>query len=77
MPPDSREQAVATWVFDHGQLAGNGTDTLPDAAALHVPMVTPRGTVGILSVDQPESEPLLSPENRQLLETLATRSGSR
>ena len=23
----SREQAVATWAFDHGQLAGNGTDT--------------------------------------------------
>ncbi len=76
MAADSREQAVATWAFDHGQLAGNGTDTLPDAAALHVPMVTPRGTAGILSVDQPEGEPLLSPENRQLLETLATQIGT-
>jgi two-component system sensor histidine kinase KdpD len=72
----SREQAVATWAFDHGQLAGNGTDTLPDAAALHVPMITPRGTAGILSVDQPEGEPLLSPANRQLLETLATQIGT-
>jgi len=72
----SREQAVATWAFDHGQLAGNGTDTLPDSAALHVPMLTPRGTAGILSVDQPKGDPLLSPENRQLLETLSTQIGT-
>ena len=76
MAADSREQAVATWAFDHGQLAGTGTDTLPDAAALHVPMTTPRGTAGILSVDQPVSEDLLSPGNRQLLETLATQIGT-
>ncbi len=67
---------MATWAFEHGQLAGNGTDTLPDVAALHVPMVTPRGTAGILSVNQPEDESLLSPENRQLLETLATQIGT-
>jgi len=72
----SREKAVATWAFDHGQLAGNGTDTLPDSAALHIPMITPRGTAGILSVDQPKGDPLLSPENRQLLETLATQIGT-
>jgi two-component system, OmpR family, sensor histidine kinase KdpD len=76
MAADSREQAVATWAFGHGQLAGNGTDTLPNAAALHVPMITPRGTAGILSVHQPEGEALLSPENRQLLETLATQIGT-
>jgi two-component system sensor histidine kinase KdpD len=76
MTDGSREQAVATWAFDHGQLAGHGTDTLPDAAALHVPMATPTGTAGILSVEQPKGEPLLSPENRQLLETLATQIGT-
>ena len=74
--PDAREQAVATWAFDHGQLAGNGTDTLPEAAAVHVPMMTPRGTAGILSVYQSAGEPLLSPENRQLLETLAAQIGT-
>jgi two-component system sensor histidine kinase KdpD len=75
-PPDSRDRAVATWAFDHGRLAGKGTDTLPDTAALHVPMVTPRGVTGILCVDQPEDESLLSPDNRQLLETLATQIGT-
>ena len=75
MTGDPREQAVAKWAFDHGQMAGNGTDTLPQAAALHVPMATPTGIAGILSVDRPENESLLSPENRQLLETLATQIG--
>jgi two-component system sensor histidine kinase KdpD len=73
---DPRDRAVATWAFDHGRLAGKGTDTLPDTAALHVPMATPRGTAGILSVDQPEDESLLSPDNRQVLETLATQIGT-
>jgi two-component system sensor histidine kinase KdpD len=73
--PGSRELAVAQWVLDHGRLAGRGTDTLPDAAGLFVPMITPRGTVGVLSVAQPESDVLLLPENRQLLETLAHQIG--
>ena len=29
---DAHELAVAQWVFEHGQLAGAGTDTLPDAS---------------------------------------------
>jgi two-component system sensor histidine kinase KdpD len=62
MKQDSQEHAVATWAFDHGRLAGNGTDTLPQATALHVPMVTPRGIAGILSVYQPKTEPLLTRE---------------
>jgi two-component system sensor histidine kinase KdpD len=66
-----REQAVAQWVLDHGQIAGNGTNTLPDVAAMFVPMVTPRGTIGVLSVEQPHSAPLLTPDNRQLLDALA------
>lgn len=76
MAVGSRELAVATWTFEHAQLAGNGTDTLPDAPALHVPMITPRGTAGVLSVTPPDGEPLLSPENRQLLETVATQIGT-
>ena len=73
---DSRERAVASWAFDHGRLAGSGTDTLPDSSALYVPMRTPRGITGVLSVGRPEGESLLSPENRQLLETIATQIGT-
>jgi two-component system sensor histidine kinase KdpD len=73
---DSREMAVATWAFEHGSLAGHGTDTLQDAGALYVPMITPHGTAGVLSVVPPDGEPLLFPENRQMLETLATQIGT-
>ena len=65
------EIAVATWSFEHGQIAGNGTDTLPDAIATYVPLSTPQATVGVLAVNPPRSHFLLSPENRQLLETVA------
>jgi two-component system sensor histidine kinase KdpD len=73
--PGPSEAAVAQWVMDHGHLAGQGTDTLPDAGGLFVPLITPRGTVGVLGVARPEAEDLLLPENRQLLETLAQQIG--
>ncbi len=65
------EVAVATWSYEHGQMAGNGTDTLPDARAIYVPLSTPRATVGVLAVEPPQGQFLLSPGNRQLLETVA------
>ncbi|HEY5527956.1 MAG TPA: sensor histidine kinase KdpD [Thermoleophilia bacterium] len=74
-PVGHREIAVATWTFEHGELAGNGTDTLPDAEYLNLPMITPRATAGVLAVAPPEGEALLSPDNRQLLETVATQIG--
>ncbi len=47
---ESSEQAVAQWVADHGLPAGPGTDTLPGAQLLYLPLLTPRDTVGILGV---------------------------
>jgi two-component system sensor histidine kinase KdpD len=42
------EMAVAQWVAQHGQAAGAGTDTLPAAAGLHLPLTTGGGMVGVL-----------------------------
>jgi two-component system, OmpR family, sensor histidine kinase KdpD len=72
--PDSAE--AAAWAFEHGRLAGNGTDVFPSAAALYLPMVTAQGTMGVLAVESPVGEALASPENRQLLETAATHIGT-
>ncbi len=64
--------AVARWVFDHNQLAGAGTDTLPSAKSLYLPLVGPEGPVGVLGVRLPEgTERLLVPDQRQLLEACA------
>ena len=42
--------AVADWAFEHGQVAGRGTETLPEAAMRYQPLKTTRGVVGVLGV---------------------------
>lgn len=66
-----REAAVAEWVFRHGRMAGLGTDTLPGATALHVPLLGGERCVGVLAVWPHESLLPLSPDHVDLLETLA------
>lgn len=68
---DSREHAVAEWVFRHGRRAGLGTDTLSGAAALYCPLPGSDAPVGVLAVQPHESVLPLSPTHVDLLETLA------
>jgi two-component system sensor histidine kinase KdpD len=44
----AHERGVAQWVFDNDQPAGSGTDTLPAAFGLYLPMSTATGPVGVL-----------------------------
>jgi two-component system sensor histidine kinase KdpD len=67
------EVAVASWVYDRGQLAGAGTDTLPNAQALYLPLVNPEGTVGVLAIRPTDVERLLTTDQRHLLETFASQ----
>jgi two-component system sensor histidine kinase KdpD len=63
--------SVAQWVFDHGQPAGLGTDTLPAAPAQYLPMIGTDRTLGVLAVRPTQARRLLLPEQRHLLETFA------
>ena len=45
-----KEQSVASWAFLHHQPAGRGTDTLPSAEGLHLPLLAGDRTVGVLSL---------------------------
>lgn len=45
-----REESVARWAFTHKQNAGLGTDTLPSASALYVPLIASSGAVGVIGV---------------------------
>jgi two-component system, OmpR family, sensor histidine kinase KdpD len=66
---DEDEQGVAEWVFQHGQPAGQGTDTLPDADARYLPLKTAHGVVGVLGIK------LLNPDDqRQLVEIFASQT---
>jgi two-component system sensor histidine kinase KdpD len=67
------EVAVASWVYKRGQLAGAGTDTLPNAQALYLPLINPEGTVGVLAIRLTDVERLLATDQRHLLETFASQ----
>jgi two-component system, OmpR family, sensor histidine kinase KdpD len=64
---------VAQWVIEHDQLAGPGTDTLPNAAALFVPLTASQQTVGAIAVRVAEPDRLLEPDQRRLLEACANQ----
>ena len=63
--------SVAQWVFDHGQRAGLGTDTLPAAPAVYLPLGGTQRSLGVLAVLPTNRRRILLPEQRHLLETFA------
>jgi two-component system sensor histidine kinase KdpD len=73
-PMDSSELAVSQWVYEHGQVAGQGTDTLPGAAGLYVPLIGSRGTVGVLGVRPNDARSLQAPERLHQLEAFAAQT---
>ncbi|HEX9188453.1 MAG TPA: DUF4118 domain-containing protein, partial [Vicinamibacteria bacterium] len=73
---DANETAVARWVFEHGRTAGLGTDTLPGASAVWVPL---RGTESVLGVLGLRPDPALlplRPDQVDLLEALTRQAAS-
>ncbi|MGO8928829.1 MAG: ATP-binding protein [Limisphaerales bacterium] len=62
-----KEQSVATWAFLHRQPAGRGTDTLPSAEGLHLPLLAGERVVGVLSLRFRDPAPLPA-DQRDLLD---------
>ncbi len=73
LPP--RDEAVARWVLEHGRKAGRGTDTLPGADALFLPLLGTRGAVAVLGARAP-SEGEFTTEQFQILEALASQTAA-
>jgi two-component system sensor histidine kinase KdpD len=72
----SADLSVAQWVFDHGQPAGLGTDTLPGAPARYLPLSGSEakvGTLGVLAVLPANPRRILLPEQAHLLQTFAAQ----
>ncbi|GAB6139771.1 DUF4118 domain-containing protein [Methylosoma difficile] len=61
--------SVAQWVFDHGQIAGQGTDTLPGTDAVFFPMTGFHGVLGVLALQAANLRRVFLPEQRRLLDT--------
>ena len=66
---DTKEHAVAQWVYEHRQIAGLGTATLPKCRSLYVPLLGARGAVGVFGIRPAQPRRLLAPEQLHLLET--------
>jgi two-component system sensor histidine kinase KdpD len=69
--PNEREEAVARWVFEHGQAAGRGTSTLPGGESLHLPLAATTGVLGVLVVRLPAEQASPGPAQFHLLEALS------
>ena len=68
---DEKERSVAQWVFDLGQPAGQGTQTLPVVDALYAPLLGGEGTVGVLRLQPLARERRLVADEMLLLESFA------
>jgi two-component system sensor histidine kinase KdpD len=71
---DTNEGGVSQWVYEHRQMAGLGTETLPGAKALYVPLIASQGIVGVLGVKPPDTHAFADPEQLHLLETFANQA---
>ncbi len=69
-----RELAVARWVFEHGRLAGHGTDTLPASQGLFIPLVGTGGHLGGFGVALGLRKVPPSPSQWQILETFVAQT---
>jgi two-component system sensor histidine kinase KdpD len=67
---DKADLAAANWAWGNDRAAGRGSDTLPGAKRLFLPMRTGRGLIGAIGIDNDKTGPLLTPDQRRLLDAL-------
>jgi two-component system sensor histidine kinase KdpD len=63
---------VAQWVADYEQIAGAGTDTLPNATALFAPLVGSQDTLGAIGIRPKDPDRFHDPDQRRLYESCAS-----
>ncbi|MES2683835.1 MAG: sensor histidine kinase KdpD [Pseudomonadota bacterium] len=62
--------AAAQWAFEKAQAAGRGSETLPGAKRLFLPVRTANGVVAVMGVSREEAEFQISAAQRRLLESI-------
>jgi len=67
---DDADIAAAKWAWDHNRPAGRGSETLTGAKRLFLPMRTGRGAIGVVGMDSDKPGPLLTPDQKRLLDAL-------
>jgi two-component system sensor histidine kinase KdpD len=67
---EDAELAAAKWAWQNDRPAGRGSDTLPGARRLFLPMRTGRGAIGVVGIDREKPGPMFAPDERRLLDAL-------
>jgi two-component system sensor histidine kinase KdpD len=70
---DGNDLGVAKWVFEHGRLAGLGTDTLPGSRSVCSQLRVGPGPLGVLAL-MPRSGAGLSSDQRSFLEAFGRQA---
>ena len=65
--------SVAQWVYDHEQMAGMGTDTLPGGDMVYLPLKSSSGMIGVLALLPLNPSRIALPEQQRLLETFISQ----
>jgi two-component system sensor histidine kinase KdpD len=71
IPRHEVNNVVADWVAGHDETAGAGTDTLPNASALFVPLIGSQRTLGAIGIKTVDPDRVGDPEQRRMAETCA------
>jgi two-component system, OmpR family, sensor histidine kinase KdpD len=71
---DDADMAAARWTWEHNRPAGRGADTLPGGKRLFLPLRTGSGPVGVIGIDRDSPGPLLTPDERRLLDALCDQA---
>jgi two-component system, OmpR family, sensor histidine kinase KdpD len=74
-PLAEQEMAVARWAHEHRRPAGRGTDTLPSARLLAVPLWVGDDSAGVVAVQIDRARRRIELDARVLLEAIARQAG--
>lgn len=66
-----KEETVAQWCFDHQEPAGLGTNTIPSAMHLYLPIIGTRSVLGVLGVLPQSGREAFLPDQIIMLKTFA------
>ncbi len=75
MPLAPQELGVVRWAFEHKQAAGRGTDTLPGAHILAVPLLSGDDAVGVIAVQAKQDPRRRGGTAVPLIEAIARQAG--